>query len=120
MGSNVTLKDATRTFNATIRGDKWVINLYPNRVFKSLFKGCLAITEYHHRKKLRTINFCYKHRDIDTIIHEVTHAYLSYTDFSQMSYGQIEEVFCEILGKRIQSILKVSRSLKRRLYSSKR
>lgn len=106
-----------KKFKVKICGDLWEVRLYPTKVFTTQFTDCLAITHYHHNKKLRTMTFCYRHRDIDTIVHEVTHAYLSYFDFSQMSYGAIEEKFCEILGKKLRHIAKVSKTIRRRLYS---
>lgn len=102
-----------------INGDIWNIYLFTYTDFVSLWDGCCGITHYEHRhftkkKKELSINFRGPKVSRDTIVHELMHAYLSYHDFSKVSYGSIEEKICEIMGKKY----KVLYTLANKLYTA--
>lgn len=99
-----------RQFKVQICNEKWNVRLLSTKEFRERYgKGTMGITEYSHRAKppQRDITFQPNHKDKDTIMHEVLHAYLSYRDTSSMSYGQIEEAMCEFLPKNHHYIKRV-------------
>lgn len=86
-------------FKIMINKDLWTVRIFNPKDFNAQYGACDAITEYKHKSGLRLLSFQGRKVSKDTIAHELTHAYLSYKDFSRKSYGQIEEETCEVMGK---------------------
>lgn len=98
-----------------INGDPWTVKVVSCEEFKAI-RGHLgeeAVTMYNHSKGLREIIIRRKYLSLDTILHELIHAHLSYRDFSKLSYGQVEEQVCEALPKKFSRILSTARRIKR-------
>lgn len=105
-----------KRLTVTINGDKWKVALMDAKSFRAKHgSGTDAITVYHHVKNYRTIDFKDTTLLKSTVVHEVTHAYLSYIDLSKFSYGAVEEKFCDLLGYKAHLILRVSETIWRSL-----
>lgn len=104
-----------KSFEVTINGDKWKILLATKKEFKRVWPETTAVTEYAHKKGVRQITFHTGDRTRDSIAHELLHAYASYFDFSNMSYGAIEEKFCEVIGKKYRTFHRLVNKIARRL-----
>jgi hypothetical protein len=97
-----------------INGDYWQVYLLPDDRFSAEFgSGVAAVTCYNGKKKM--LIFRDSDRSYDTIIHEVTHAYLSYQCFSSagLKPNQMEEMFCDFMANNVQKIQRTSKSIQR-------
>ena len=101
-----------RQLRVKINGDVWRVRYLKTKTFNKLHgKHNAAMTWYNHKKKKRIIDFkcsdfCKTH-----VTHEVVHAYLSYFDFSRMSYGRIEEKMADLFGNKEKFMMKVRDSI---------
>jgi hypothetical protein len=105
-------------FTIRINKQPWVVNLYTKSNFDRKWRGCEAITEYEHKTPDLAISFRGPRVSLDTVLHEVLHAFLSYKDYSKLTPHTIEERFCELIGKKHKVIgniaLKIHSKLKRK------
>lgn len=96
-----------RKFRVTINGDKWIVKLLPHKEFKKDWPNTEAVTVYKHADKIREIIFSDKYFTKGHVVHEVLHAYFSYCDLSNKSYGTVEEDICEYLDDRFTHVNRV-------------
>jgi hypothetical protein len=106
-----------KKFTVTINTDKWHVELLSEREFDNRWPKTAAVTIYNHEIGQRKMYFHTADMTIGTIRHEVLHAFLSYCDFTKMSYGQVEECVCEELDSKLGRVLKVSDAIYRKLRS---
>jgi hypothetical protein len=70
----------------------------------------VAITTFHKRR----IDLSPYGRDLETIVHELVHAYLHELclhSTNEMTADDVEEVFCELMAKRGRELLDLADSL---------
>jgi len=105
-------------FRVSFCGQKWTVRLFSAKAFeKYIGSDCVGICQYEHRKnkrQFRTISFQGPRVCRDTIAHELTHAMLSYRDFSKSSPNSIEERVCEATGKHYKRLYKLTEMIYRR------
>lgn len=89
-----------------IRGRKWTIKVLPSKEFiKTHGKSTGAITRF----KFRDIIFDKTELTIQTIIHELIHAYMSESHLQSATRLKVidyEEIVCETLSEYIYEILR--------------
>jgi hypothetical protein len=103
-----------KKFKVSICGDPWNIAMLTKSDYqKAIGKGSEAITMYNHKSGSRAIIFRDDYTGLDTIIHEVTHAYFSYQFLgsARIKIEQAEEIFCDFLANRIEQIRNTSRHI---------
>lgn len=93
-----------------VLGKKWTLRLMKRRKYdKKNGKDSLAMT---YRLK-RRIDLSPKGRDLETITHEIVHAYLTELclDSVTLSPDELEEIFCELVAKHGMVLLGTAESL---------
>jgi hypothetical protein len=103
---------AKNRFKIPIRGHDWEIVLMTQEEFAKKFDDNTAALA---APKELTLYFNTEELDLDTIIHELVHAYYSHsgTNSASLHIDQIEEVFCELFGVYGEEIIRVSRKLRK-------
>lgn len=92
--------------------------LLTDKAYKAKFGGKLhsqACCLYNHSIGLRELVFRKKYLNMDSIAHELTHAYLSYRYTQSMTYSQVEEAVCEEMGKNLQRMANIAKRIYREL-----
>lgn len=105
-------------FTVKIKGDTWKIYSVSAKTFYKHNPNCTGSTAaavYNHAKKYRTIWFIKGNASLNTIIHELCHAFLSYKDFTGKSYGRVEEDICEVMGAKLPIIHRLANHIKSKL-----
>jgi hypothetical protein len=100
--------DYENYFSITINGEKWEVKVLNNKAYNKLFgTDSCAITQIQDKKIFFTVDTCL---NIDTIMHEITHAYFSYLclDSTALKLEDLEEVNCEFLAKHCGKIIATS------------
>ncbi len=99
------IKVLGKTWVVIVRSEKWLQKNYPD---------CHAIALLDDRKILvRKTSL-----NVPTLAHEITHAYISELSYYELELDdhQIEEFFCELLGKYGEQIIKDAKELCQKLY----
>ncbi len=94
----------------TILGKSWKARLLTKSYYKKKHgNDSVAISLLHKRK----IDFSPKGFDLETVVHELTHAYLYElcTHSADISTEAIHEVFAELMAKRGYELLRTADSL---------
>jgi hypothetical protein len=87
-----------------VLGKKWTLRLMKRkRYMKKNGADSVAITECHKRQ----IDLSPYGRDLETIVHELVHAYLweMGVGTANLDVDSQEEIFCELMAKRGQELL---------------
>lgn len=94
-----------------IRGKDWTIELHTEEDFNDKHEGCTAITETTDR----IINFHNGDLTLQTIIHELIHAYhaAGYTNSADLTLDQQEEIFAELFSEFGIQIIKDARKMRK-------
>ena len=104
-----------KTFKVSIRQDKWTVNLYTFADFTLKYGACQGICEYSHITKDLVISFRGPKVSMDTVAHELMHAYMSHHNLSRCKPDTIEEKVCEIMGKHYRRIFWLTNYIHKRL-----
>lgn len=102
------------TNRVSIKGIPWSFEKINAKKYKSLYgSGSMACTLKLEHKMVFIVGKC----DLHTIIHEVTHAFISSCclDSASLDEEAIEEVFCEINSWHLEDIRRISRVIHKRL-----
>lgn len=96
--------------NFEILGKKWLLRVLKKRKYKNK-NGTDSIAITHINK--RRIDLGPAGMDLETIIHELVHAYLTElcTKSSDLDDQQLEEIFAELMAKRGREMLDLADSL---------
>lgn len=100
-----------------IHNDDWLIVLMPPKAFKSHFpKNAVAVTQ-RDWDETKIMAFRPDFITESIVIHEVTHAYFTYTCNSSASLNahQVEETMCDLFATEGRDILQTSRQIYRAL-----
>lgn len=104
------MKDAIEV-DFKILSKKWKLRVLNKKDYgKKNGKDSLAVTKVHRRR----IDLSPKGSDLETIIHELTHAYLyemCLHSTHEISGDDLEEIFAEMMAKRGKELLKLADSL---------
>lgn len=107
------------TVHFRIIGKSWRIRALDQELYdkKKARAGSVAITYFHKRRIDLSPVGC----DRESIIHELTHAYLSEICIhsAELTTDNLEEIFCELLAKRGREILDLADSLVSKMKKSK-
>jgi hypothetical protein len=104
----------TPKFKFQIMGKNWTLRLMKRkRYMKTNGADSVAITECYKRQ----IDLSPYGRDLETIIHELVHAYLweMGVGTATLDADAIEEVMCELMAKRGQELLNLASDLFNRI-----
>jgi len=97
--------------NIKIKGDTWKCSVYDDEEFLHKFgDGMAAFCQVDSKQ----IIFNEDDLTLQTVIHEVAHAYISYLhliDSAELKVDQIEEIYCEMFAHDGPDILKISKRL---------
>lgn len=99
-----------KRINFKIMGKDWVLRLLKRKEYdKRHGRGSVGITHMHKRR----IDLQPQGMDLETIIHELTHAYMVEicTGSVDLDDEQIEEVFAELFAKRGREMLDLADKL---------
>lgn len=99
-------------FKFQVLGKSWTLRLMKRKKYaKKNGKDSLAITYIHKRR----IDLSPKGRDLETIVHEITHAFFTElcTSSAELTRDALEEIFCEIMSKHGATILETGAALHR-------
>lgn len=94
----------------SILGKRWTLRILTKRGFKRRYKNALAVTLGHKRR----IDLGPSGTDLETIIHELVHAYsceLCLSSTNCVAIEDFEEIFAEFVAKRGQELLDKATSL---------
>jgi hypothetical protein len=98
-----------------ILGKSWVLRLMKRKRYaKKNGNDSVAITKTHKRR----IDLGPNGRDLETLIHELVHAYLSEMCIGttyEITLNDMEEVFAELMAKRGRELLNLADSLYQRI-----
>lgn len=97
-------------FKFKIMGKTWTMRLLKRKSYvKKNGTGSVGITHLHKRR----IDLRPKGMDLETIVHELVHAYLSEmcTGSSDLDASQLEEIFSELMAKRGRELLDLADKL---------
>lgn len=102
-----------------IYGDPWVVHLFKSDSFKQSFgKSSCALTTFNHERGELYFFFSEDDTSMNTVTHEVLHAYFSYQcldSVRKFKLEDMEEVFCEFVSNNLQRIIKTSKQVHRYL-----
>jgi hypothetical protein len=101
-------------YRIQIQGVTWKCIVFENEEFvKRLGEGIVGLCD-HARKQ---IFFTEDDLDLETVVHEMVHAYYSQlcTSSANLTHDQIEEIFCEMFAKHGALILRQSRNILKKL-----
>lgn len=104
-------------FKITICGDAWTVHYLTQKDFERKFgKRDTAYTIYGGRG-IRQMWFNSGDTTIQTIRHEVTHAFMSYQYLgsTKISIEDAEEIFCDIIANRLEEIRRVSNRIRSKI-----
>lgn len=93
-----------------ILGKEWTLRILKRKAYiKKNGQNSVGITHLQKRR----IDLHPKGRDLETIVHELLHAYLTElcTGSTDLEDDQLEEVFAELLAKRGREMLDLADSL---------
>lgn len=93
-----------KRINFEILGKKWTLRLLKRkRYFEKHGADSIALTKVHKRR----IDLAPSGTDLETIIHELVHAYLTEicTHTANLDDEQLEEIFAELMAKRGREML---------------
>lgn len=98
------IKVLGKTWLVIVRSEKWLQKKYPD---------CHAIALLNDRKiivRRTSLN-------VPTIAHEITHAWLAEMSYYELELDddQVEEFFCELVGKYSEQIIKDAKELVQKL-----
>lgn len=99
-----------KSISFQILGKTWVLRILKRKKYvKKNGQGSVGITHLHKRR----IDLHPDGRDLETIIHELLHAYLTElcTGSTDLEDDQLEEVFAELLAKRGREMLDLADDL---------
>lgn len=97
-----------------ILGKNWTIRLPKKKRYKKRYGArCLAVTDTEKRR----IDLGPKGRDLETITHELVHAYLGElcTGSTDLDDDNLEEIFAEMMAKRGIELLNLAKELYNRI-----
>lgn len=97
-------------FRFEVLGKSWVIRLMKRKKYaKKNGKDSVAMT-YRQKRRIDLSPFG---RDLETITHELTHAYLTELclDSANPDSDALEEIFCEMMAKHGPKLLEQARDL---------
>ena len=102
-----------------IHGDTWKVYVISNRDFsKSFGRDCQAITSW---TKKETAFYFRPSPSLEDVVHELVHAYLSYTDFTKpsLTIEDREHQVCFFLEEAMTKFYNQARRLHSKLNKSK-
>lgn len=102
-------------FKFKVLGKSWILRLYNRRKYsRKNGKDSVAITKFH----VRRIDLSPKGVDLESITHELVHAYLYELCLhsSNLRKRDLEEVFCELMAKRGMELLCLADQLYERIH----
>ena len=99
------------TLKIKIKGKTWKVFFLSNKQFTHWYPksvGADALTTYQHDQGFREIVFLNTVFRRSTVVHELMHAYLSYRCLQGLSYGQIEEIVCDVAGLHLTTMQRLA------------
>lgn len=112
-----------KTFIENIRGDKWKIRLLTPAHYIKLHTEPdsdpgIAVTISDEKR----IDFRQDAISLNTVIHELCHAYIYYCYYvstTELQLGDLEEIICEMMGDQMKNILDQANSIYSKLVQYK-
>lgn len=103
--------------NFRVMGKKWTLRVLRRKRYDKKHGGdSIALTKVHKRR----IDLTPSGTDLETIVHELVHAYLAEicTKTTDLDEEQLEEIFCELMSKRGKELLRLADSLHKKVQKS--
>jgi hypothetical protein len=104
-------------FRFQVLGKDWILRLMKRKRYdQKNGSDSVAITTMHKRR----IDLGPDGRDLETIVHELVHAYLyelCLRSTNDLSVDDLEEIFAELMAKRGRELLDLADSLFSRIHS---
>jgi hypothetical protein len=97
-----------------IKGTKWKYRLIPRELFLKVHKDAEVIDHVAITiKQENRIDFTPNELTVETIIHELVHAYMSetYTNSANLENEQMEDIICDMISYNISKIQKQSKRM---------
>lgn len=97
---------------------KWRISRYSKSYFRrKVGAGTAGLCSFPDRQIYLSAEFF----DIETVLHEVMHAYMfeCHSSGTQLTTEQVEELACEIVGERVTDVIYTAVSIYRKLGGKK-
>lgn len=106
-----TMKTKPTQFSFEVLGKSWTLRLMKRgKYMKKNGKDSVAMTTFNKRR----IDLSPYGRDLETIVHELTHAFLHemcQPDPHSVTVDELEETYCEMMAKRGREIIELADSL---------
>lgn len=109
----------SHSFTVKLNGDTWKIYVYTYKNFPEVWKDAIGVADYDHTKKRFGIHLRGPKISRDTIAHELFHAYVSYKDYSRLKPADIEEHFCELIGKKYKILYQLTEKIFNKIHENK-
>lgn len=103
-------------FRFQVLGKNWTLRLMKRKKYREKNGETFAVTVFHKRR----IDLAPDGRDLETITHELVHAYiheLCIATTNEMTVDDMEEVFCELMARRGRELLDLADSLHARIHA---
>jgi hypothetical protein len=101
----------------SVLGKPWKLRVLTEKYFKKKNDDCAGVTKVHKRR----IELRPKFLDLETIVHELVHAYLyemCIHSTNEMTVADFEEVYAELMAKRGRELLELADSLYAQIHAS--
>ena len=103
-------------FRFEVLGKPWTLRLMKRKKYKDKHGiDSVALTTFHKRR----IDLSPFGRDLETIVHELVHAYiyeLCQPDPAGVTVDELEESYCELMAKHGRGLLNLADSLHARIH----